>query len=631
MLLFLLPLCAVIGIVNWYWIIPTLKEGGESGLAVSILQLVSLLNPFFLFQPHWPLNEFGKVSPPPFYFVGIPLMMFGSLLLKREKEILPFIFYFLLFAFLAKGATPPLGDFYNFIISGIPLGSAFRDSTKFFAPLILAGGVLIGFTTQLLTRTLKKASTVVLIAVYMYLLFLIHPALTGSLNGVLAARNFPSNLENLNQNLIGEEDFFRTVWFPQRHPLAFQTEQKPAVDADRLVEKRPFASINVGTYDVFNFLHNKQFIDWFDLLGIKYLIFSSDPRKAYLNEEEKREWDSLLQLMATSSGLIRKDWGVDFPVYALASVKPLIFSVDKVLLVVGGDDVYEQLKSNVQNFSVGNQGFLFVEDGKFDLDKLSDVEDSNLLVVFNNKTEIDLVMSFLRDYMIDLRKSNTKSEWALRSSSQYLQYKYELLINKVNIKEFDYGKGIAFSTQEGERFNLDIKPSKEDEYYLAIRSLSADVSDNLAYEFTEKGEITNKNSDVFEWSILGPFNLNKSNKKLTIVNPRGVHAVNTVALVPKREFETAQKKAQKFLSKFNSFDVKNLSESKNQELLASNAWQYVDYVKISQEEYRIYNLKKKRWLVFSNNFHLGWKSLPFYSSLNGFYINEDNFTIRFRI
>ncbi len=43
------------------------------------------------------------------------------------------------------------------------------------------------------------------------------------------------------------------------------------------------------------------------------------------------------------------------------------------------------------------------------------------------------------------------NEWARYTSDDYLMWKYQLLIRGVDLKEFDFNSGIAFSTEEGER------------------------------------------------------------------------------------------------------------------------------------------------------------------------------------
>lgn len=610
---YLFPLGLGVITLSSYWLIPLLKVGGQSlSLEVSRLQLLSLLNPLLLFQPHWPLNEFGRVFPPPFYFIGIPILIFGSLLLGKKKDSLVFVLLFLIFAFLTKGETPPLGGLYRWVLSTVPLFSAFRDSSKFFAPLALFAGFLIGTTVE------KLNSKILAFGIYIFLLFLISPALAGKMNFVLSERQHSGDYKIVYENLRNKDGFFRTVWFPERYPLAFYTQDRPALDAKGLANFRPFASMNVGTFDLFNFMHNEQFLEWFDLLGIKYLVFSGDPRKVSFNEKEQKNWNDLLALTATTSGLLKADWETDLSVYEVPETKPRIFAVDKIIAVVGGDDIYEKL-------SIRDQGIVFFEDGKFDPRKLDGVSSDSAVLVFNNKEEIDLTMSFLQEYFVGVDKAE-ESDWAFYRSQDYLDWKYQLLIRDIDTKEFDYGKGIAFSTQTDEKLQFDLKASKQSNYVLAVRSMVSLEGGGLKVDFGgEPSEISNKEKGRFEWFIK-PVSLNEGTYKLTLENPEGFNIVNIVALIPKNDWDEAQQLSKRLRNHFDSLDMDNLVS-----LEGKNRWVEVNFEKISPVRYKITLPEVGKWIVFSDSYHPKWKlkkgveyfdSYPLYSMINGFYIDS---------
>ena len=610
---FLIPLGIITLGLSAYWLVPLLKFGEQSiSLEVSRLQLISFLNPLFLFQPHWYLNQFGVVSPPPFYFIGVPFLIFGSLFFGNKRKSLIFAGCFLIFAFLSKGETPPLGNLYNWVVTNIPFGPAFRDSSKFFMPLLLFGGILIGSTVERLK--IRGAR----VGIYIYLLFLIYPALSGRLNGTLSAKALPGDFQVIHERIAKEKGFLRTAWYPERHPLTFHIEEKSALDAKSLISERPFASMNIGTFDLFNFMHNEQFLDWFDLLGIKYLVFSGDPRKISLNEEGQKNWNDLLALTATTSGLLRTDWETSLPVYEVPETKPRIFAVDKIIAVVGGDDIYEKL-------SIGDQGTVFFEDGKFDPRKLDGVSSESAVLVFNNKEEIDLTMSFLQEYFIGIDKAE-KSDWALYKPENYLDWKYQLLIRDVDTKEFDYGKGIAFSTQTDEKLQIGLKASKRGDYILAVRNMASLEGGGLKVDFNgEPSEILNKEKSRFEW-FTKPVSLNKGTYELTLENPEGFNIVNIVALIPKSDWDEAQQLSKGLINHFDRLDMDNLVS-----LEGKNRWAEVNFEKISPVRYKIALPEAGKWIVFSDSYHSEWKlkrgveyfdSYPFYSMINGFYVDS---------
>ena len=647
-LLALAFLGASILFVGSYWFIPLGLI--DSGIRVNFYgsQFITLFHSLFLFQPHWPLNEFGKVSPPPFYFIGIPILILGGLLFSARSRAFfgqrptSLLLGFLLFAFLAKGSSPPFGGWYEWMVANVPFGVALRDTSKFFAPLLLFGGVLSGIFIESFVGFLKikvtplhksvtfAVSFFIIAASYVYLLFLIYPAIGGQLRGVLSSSEFSQDFSIIHKKLSQQEGFFRTAWFPERHPLGFHTEEKPTLNAKLLVEERPFASLNVGTFDAFNFMHQKEFLDWFDLLGIKYLIFSGDPRKINLNEEEKKNWDELLGLTATTSGLILEDWGTSFPVYSVPTPKPQIFAVDKLVIVVGSDDIYEKIKKLDKQFSVGNQPFVFLEDGKFDPRNLQDIASDSAVLVFNEKAEIDLTMSFLQKYFVAPQQAKM-SRWAMRDQQDYLKWKYELLTRNIDIKEFDYARGIAFSTVLGEKITFDITVPNDAEYILAARTMQRDTDESLELQFFGTMSVTNNEAGKFEWYIREGLPLKKGVHEVSFKNNGAMNVFNAVALIPKEEWEEQQQLTRNFLGHFKVIKIDGVNDEQELRGMVGTKWIPVEHNQISPVRYKVTIPKQGRWIVFTDSYNPKWQlkkgveflpSYPFYSMINGFYFDH---------
>lgn len=607
---FLLALIGASLAVFAYWILPVLRNNLAVGINVSGPQLLSWINPLLLFQPHWSANIFGKVSPPPFYFVLMPVLLFGGFLLKREQRILVYIFCFLFFVFLAKGDAPPFGEYYRFLVERVPLLVAFRDSSKFFTPLLIFGGILIGTTVERL-----KYKPLAVGLVFGYLIFLIHPALLGQLNGVLSTQSFPQDLAIIYDKLKKDEGLFRTVWFPERHPLGFHTEEKLAIDAKKLIDKRPFAALNVGTYDAFNFMHGSQFLDWFNLLGIKYLIFSGDPRNLYPSTEEQKDWDNLLKLTATTSGLIRQDWPTNFPIYQNPNVHPKIFSVDKLFLVVGGDDIYHKIEEANSEFSIGKAGFVFWEDGKFD-PHVNTFPNESTVLIFNNSDENDLAMSLLQPYFVAPTKAKF-SQWSVWRSNEYLKWKFELLIRGINIKDFDYGAGIAFSSVSGEKIKFSFNVPQNGDYILAVREISKD--------------------DKFRWNF-EQILLNKGRWEKEIVNTGNIKVINVVALISQQVLEAAKDQADSLMKKYQVVKIDGQNDKEELKQLSTlSQWHTLDYQEVNPTEYKVSLSAQNSWIILTDSFAPGWhiktseyyhSSLPVYSGFNGFLVAGDDKSVK---
>lgn len=610
-LLYLILLLIMFAAVDAYWIFPFLISGEFVTLEVSGLQLVSLLNSLLVFQPHWPGNEFGKVSPPPFYFIGVPLLIFIGLIFKKTKLlILTFTFLFLISGFLAKGNTHPGGAIYDWFILNLPFGSAFRDSTKFFMPLTLFGGILIGNSVELLTMLFKKYTWVVIGASYAYLLFLVHPAILGNLNGVLKLRDFSQDFQIVHERLKDDNKFFRIAWFPVVHPFTFQTEEKPSIDASQLVNLRPFASMNVGT-DIFNFVYqSEEFLDWLDLLGVKYLIFSGNPRVVSPTLDETKSWEDLISKVGVYAGLARENWETTVPIYKIEGAKPHLFAVDNALVVLGGEDIYQKLRQTNSRFSVSNQVMFFLEDGKFDP---NDFTGKPVTYLLNGKDEIDLLMSFLQKYFISPYDASY-SQWAARNSRDYLKWRYELLNLGVDTKEFDYEKGVAFSTISGEKIIFEINVPNDGEYIYAQRTL------------TPNGN--------FKWDTEN-LSLKKGSWKKEIINEGGLKVINVIALIPKKEWDKSLSISNQLVEKEKLVRVDGINDSIELErIIELSNWHTLDYEMISPVNYKVNLQRDDRWIVFTDTFSSDWSlkagknysSLPAYSEFNAFYVGDQDST-----
>lgn len=605
-------LATALFLFSLYWLVPALTLGfGKVSLSVSGLRLFSFVNGLTLFQPHWPLNQFGIIFSPPLYFFVVPLLIFGAIFFAKRKETSVFLVLFLIFVFLLKGEAPPLGQIYGFVVNKLPFGFIFRDSSKFFIPLFIFGGILIGKTAEGLSKPILK------LGIYLYLLFLILPAILGQLSGTLAGRSFNQEFLTIKENITKEEGFIRTAWFSRRHPFSFHLEDKPSLDAIDLIEKRPFASMNAGTYDHFNFLNSKKALEWFDLLGIKYLVFPEDAYKTKVNQEELVNKENLLSLVEDRKDLARVDWQTDIPVFKLENVSPRVFGFEKLLAIVGGDDIYSKI-------SPKEFGTLFLEDGQVNPRTLENVSPETVSLVFNNKDRPDLTMSFLRDYFV-FPSGTVASQWALYQKEEYLIYKYQLLIRDLEIKDFDYGGGIAFSTQPGEKIEFDILLEKVGDYVLAIRSMG--TGEALRYTLDdEEGYIEETREESFSW-FLKPVTLSNKKTKLVIENTDGLKVLNAVAIIPKAIWEEAEGLSAKYVDKFEILSTNDIVSTGTSNI------KEVFHQRIDPVNFSIRNIEEINWIVVTNSYHFAWelrgegrveKPQPLYSMVNAYYAKDLN-------
>ncbi|MEK7497554.1 MAG: hypothetical protein AAB656_01400 [Patescibacteria group bacterium] len=572
---YLIPLMFAWALLNLYWIYPLIKNSSVGNIvSISNIGIGSWYDPLILRAPHWPNNLFGKILKPPLYFGIVPILILAGVVLKRSRNVLSFLVVFIVFALLYS-----LNPFIY-----LPFGSAFRDSTKFFAPLLLFAGILIGYTAEVLNRWFFKLS------IYLFILFLIYPALIGKMNFVLSSRTYSSDFQKIYENLSGEGGYFRTAWFPERHLLTYETQNNPAIDARELVHFLPFANLNASE-DVFNFLNNETFVDWFRVLGIKYLVMSGNPREILKTQQDQKDWGTITSLIDRTPGLVKLDLGTDTVLFKVPETYPRAYSVKKIIGVIG-----QPLKSIAPS--------VYFEDGKLDFKRLEGINPDSVALLFNGREKSDLAMSFLQKHFVSASQAK-KKEWAVYTKDQYLKYKYELLIRGVKFNDFDFRKGISFSTQKGEKLEFEFAVPKDGNYIFAVRSMTP-----------ENGDTT------FKWKTT-ELSLKKGKHTEIIENSSDMQILNLVVLIPKADFEDAQRLAQTFTTHFEVIDIKRVSDLEGE-------YSELEIEKIGALKYKFNTPEDKYWLIMSDSYspfwHLGrpvdsFPAVPVYSAINGFYVD----------
>lgn len=628
-------LISVTLLLNSFWTIPfVINEGqfpgGRFTEVVQINNLISLMDALFLYQPHFPINDFGNIYPPPFYFSLLPMFLLLPGIKNPIKIKISLLF--LVLSFLAKGQNYPFGEMYSFFVNKIPFSQAFRDSTKFYIPLILTGSTLFSLSAQIIFNSANKIRPLLFISMFIYLLLLVHPAILGNLTGALSIKNPNPSFFDIYQK-IKDEKFYRTIWFPETPPLAFSSINHPAIYANRLYQERPFASLIDGDYDLFGFLNSPFFDDWASLSGAKYLFFPENERKKVWSENEVRERNIFTKFISKLENFESLNWNLSFPGYkSKLEAKPLVFGQTKNFLVIGGEDIYFKLLKS-RKFDLGNNGFLFAEGCQINLKQIKNFDKDSLQIVYFEKEKKDFVMAFLCNKLLDF-ESVSYNQWAYRKTEQYLKWKSELLEKGIRIYEYDFGKGIFFSTIDNEKITFKTKIISADEYYLPIRYTNSTDSAGIIVNLEDKSnKLKNENNNFFKWDILGPFNLSPGNQKIEVINTGGLAVINTLGLISKSDFQKALNEAEEIDNTFQSFDFTNQPD----EFISALDQSYIkiDYQQTNPTQINLQIPSMTKWIIFTDHYDSDWnliingsdfKSIPVYSIFNGFYIPNKSFT-----
>lgn len=589
-----------------YWLVPFLFSKPEyltQSLSSDLPNnFFTFWNGFLLYNPHFPLNEFGKSTPIPWYFYLLPLLLISHFRL---------FVLFLFFVFLSSIPFGPLRGVFELIVNNIPFVFAFRDSTKFFIPAILIASILLAKTVA------RFKSNFVGVIVYLYLLLLILPSLTGGLTGVLAGREFGQDYQKIYGELNKDQNYFRSVWFPERPPLGFSASNKEGLSAGELYKERPFALMIEGTYDLFNFLHDSKLPSWFEILGVKYAFFPPDPRQKTTSAEDFKNRQLFLEFIETL-GFKKLDWGTSFPVYEVSAPREKIYGQEKIILVVGDGSFYD-------NFDFKKAGVLFLEDGLIDPAQLLSLPQDSSLLYFNQSGQQDLILSFLQNYF--LKSSNVQSNnWGKYQRDEILENRYELLQHGIKNLDFDFSQGIYFSSIKGEQLRFKVDIPQNDRYLLAIRSLAATDSAGIKVEFASLQKIIKNQGQKFKWDLIGPVELDKGSKFFSLQNLGGFQAVNVISLFTETDFNNAKNLSRYLIDKFYVDDLSRVSLQNLKK---------INYQQKNPTEYTL-NLvdQKPQWIIFSDHFDKGWvlrgsgaKSFPIYSMINGFWIDSPKETL----
>ncbi|HVZ66631.1 MAG TPA: hypothetical protein VG917_00020 [Patescibacteria group bacterium] len=282
-------------LINAFWIFPVvvvhenpLNELGSAFNTVGAVKFFSFAkfeNSLGLLHPNWPENIFGKVAFMKWEFLILPFFAFASLLFvnKKRRESI-YIIYFVLLAivgiFLAKGANDPFGSIYLLLFNYLPGFTLFRDPTKWYMLIAVSYSVLIPFSLYEIYELIKKEkrlrslatlkiNSIFVALFFVYLIYLIRPAILGQLGGTYRKHTLPADYVKLEKFLSTQDDFSRTLWIPTMQRFSYYSQNHPSVAAQ----------------DLFNVFSEKQIIkaiakpssqDRLKILGIKYVIVPYD-------------------------------------------------------------------------------------------------------------------------------------------------------------------------------------------------------------------------------------------------------------------------------------------------------------------------------------------------------------------
>ncbi|MCL4416192.1 MAG: hypothetical protein M1365_05765, partial [Actinobacteria bacterium] len=303
-----------------FWIIPSLLHGGNpvetlgssysTVEAVKYLSFAKLENTISLLHPNWPENIFGKVYFMRPEFLLIPILAFSSIFfvrkLKNSKEKINILFFGLLGilgAFLSKGSNEPFGGIYLWLFKYLDGFIMFRDPAKWYLLIAISYSILIPFTAWMIYEWLKairkfsilnfqfpikgkllNLHNLFLVLTVLYLIFLIKPAITGQLTGMLKTTSVPDDYIKLENFLVNQNGYFRTLWVPARQKFGYYSNNKPEISAQTLFN-------TTDNENLVKKLTEKKTEKLLKEISVKYVIIPYDSEKEIFITD--RDYDNL--------------------------------------------------------------------------------------------------------------------------------------------------------------------------------------------------------------------------------------------------------------------------------------------------------------------------------------------------
>ncbi len=579
------PLGFFMALFNAYWLWPLTKIGTNSiNLAVSELQTYSLINGLTLYQPLWPNNQYGVVSYPGVIFWLLACLIWLFLLQKNKYKSSPIPFLLLICIFLLKGTTAPFGNLYQYFL-GLPLGSAMRDSSKFFAPVIIFSGILMASFGDKIKNKNYEILTVVVVVISVL------PAI-GGLRHALSGRSHPQEFFQIAELEAREPEFTKTLWFPGVYPISFESSKHQAINAFELDSIDIFAMNITGTRDLMNFMSSSDSSYLLRSLGINRIVLAKNHRKLALDSEELLEWENLEAAINNNQAF--------FPLsgrhYKLLNAKPPLYKTHVLHILPDYPESFENLDEGA---------VAFLSDGKFDT-KVLDSAPSGSVVI--EGTELDLAMNLLQTKITPLPVSG----WAKYRPEERLTWQYQLMIRGMAVKAFDFGVGMSFSENAGEEIEIDKNGD-----VLALRAAFRDEQSRLVLmDGDRREEISSSSPDKFAWYF---FDVPYDSDKVKLVNGGGLVAINGYAWLEASEFENALARADLYKEKF--------AQPQKDRLYKLN------YEQVSPVEYRVPRAPGN-WLMFSDKYNPLWQidnkaHFVALGNFNGYLLDEREIELKF--
>lgn len=572
---FIKPFLAILSLyllVNTYWIYPILLSSTRTEIAPSyvvsedIVQLLSrdssFSNVFRLIEDWWRPRVF-EVHPPwgsiEFYIwllasYSLPIFAFSAILWRRNRYTVLFSVLAATGIFLTMGTNAPIdvatSALYMPLITDIAW--IFRNPDKWAFIIALAYSVLIGIAAYEVLKIIqrkkyKKLGSILVIITLISLIGLYsYPSYSESMqkrfNPVLLPEDDFTLLNNDLSSSVATEKIFimpdsygrKTDW-SENHTLAHfypMSSIKPSMGASSALNTKTYYNYFTDSLIVNN---TRAVDDFLYPLGTSYIVYHFDM------QENSRAVD-LLKSLTVADGINLNQIAGFFLIFkADQNVSAVNIPLQNIGIIGGGLDKLSSLTS-LPDFNSSESSVFFVDQeswrGKYDLTKKMD----SLILPMQLE---DLILTFVDDKYVlkpyDASYRHDPNEaWSKAATADPLHGTFVQYLKRIGgyNRDFDYGKGLVFTSAQGDRLDIPLSIQDSGNYDLYMRyfetigagTIGIYLDGSPVREITARGT-----SDSFVSTNVANINLTKGEHVLSLENVEGTNAINIFAVVPRNE------------------------------------------------------------------------------------------------
>jgi len=481
---------------------------------------------------------------------------FSVLLLKDKKMATRLALLSVISLFLAKGVNTPLGGAYIWLVYNTPF-NLFQRSDIWLELLTLSYALLcsllIAENLKLNLNQLRKSSlslfhrfsslslnlrslrnklaVIIVIVLVLSTLITAQQLLTGNVSGLLAPSPVPNSYNQVNNWFLGQNEAFRTLWLPEYGGLDWMSNPygvTPESVAD-WASSMPILTTSNPEQELFanlvlnNLSVNNTFEELSGLDSVKYVILHNDTLNAGGVNELLEEVQNNNLTETYSDGPLQIFYNSEFQPYIHSLQNPIILTVGGLNFLISYEDI--------PGLNLPESPIVFAEQQLgLGAQILNNLTEGDVIVLYGTGFN-DLLFSCLNPNYIYAPAANLNQNLGWSANTGMWNYNFDL----------DYGKGVIFSSSEGQEFNMNVEVNSTANYQYWIRAYEGNTPGNVSLNVDREKigtvQIPSSSKGQFNWINCGDLNLTQGEHKLTITNAGASVTLNLVALVPTSEFD----------------------------------------------------------------------------------------------